>query len=112
MLKCFGCFGTARNSFKINSTSIPPRVRFVPEHERIQIDATYQTYDHDEFNAAELFDATSPPMPVPDIELSSDNDLANSTASSGFDYLPRAPAQILFPKFTNPDQLEAGSCYF
>ena len=87
-------------------------MRFVPEHERIQIDTTYQTYDHDEFNAAELFDPTSPPMPVPDIELSSDNDLANSTASSGFDYLPRAPAQILYPKFTNPDQLAVGSCHF
>ena len=87
-------------------------MRFVPEHERIQIDTTYQTYDHDEFNAAELFDPTSPPMPVPDIDLNSDNDLANSTASSGFDYLPRAPAQILYPKFTNPDQLAVGSCHF
>ena len=84
----------------------------MPEHERIQIDTTYQTYDHDEFNAAELFDPTSPPMPVPDIDLNSDNDLANSTASSGFDYLPRAPAQILYPKFTNPDQLAVGSCHF
>ena len=87
-------------------------MRFVPEHERIQIDTTYQTYDHDEFNATELFDPTSPPMPVPDIDLNSDNDLANSTASSGFDYLPRAPAQILYPKFTNPDQLAVGSCHF
>jgi len=86
-------------------------VRFVPESERIQIDTTYQAYEHDEFNAAELFDPTSPPMP--DIELNSDNDLANSTAASGFDYLPRGPAQILYPKFTNPDQLAtAGSCYF
>ena len=85
-------------------------MRFVPEHERIQIDTTYQTYDHDEFNATEIFDPTSPPMP--DIELNSDNDLANSIASSGFDYLPRAPAQILYPKFTNPDQLAVGSCHF
>ena len=85
-------------------------MRFVPEHERIQIDTTYQTYDHDEFNATEIFDPTSPPMP--DIELNSDNELANSIASSGFDYLPRAPAQILYPKFTNPDQLAVGSCHF
>ena len=87
-------------------------MRFVPEHERIQIDTTYQEYnhDHDEFDAAELYDPTSPPMP--DIELNSTNDLANSSAASGFDYLPRAPAQILYPKFTNPDQLEVGSCYF
>ena len=86
-------------------------MRFVPESERIQIDTTYQAYEHDEFNAAELFDPTSPPMF--DIELNSDNDLANSTAASGFDYLPRGPAQILYPKFTNPDQLAtAGSCYF
>ena len=86
-------------------------MRFVPESERIQIDTTYQAYEHDEFNAAELFDPTSPPMP--DIELNSDNDLANSTAASGFDYLPRGPAQILYPKCTNPDQLAtAGSCYF
>ena len=86
-------------------------MRFVPESERIQIDTTYQAYEHDEFNAAELFDPTSPPMP--DIELNSDNDLANSTAASGFNYLPRGPAQILYPKFTNSDQLAtAGSCYF
>ena len=84
-------------------------MRFVPEHERIQIDTTCQTFDHDEFDA-NIYEPTSPPMP--DIELSSDNDLANSTAASGFDYLPRAPAQILFPKFTNPEQLEVGSCYF
>jgi len=86
-------------------------VRFVPESERIQIDTTHQTYDHDEFDAAELYDPTSPPMP--DMELNSTNDLANSSAVSGFDYLPRGPAQILYPKFTNPDQLAtAGSCYF
>ena len=84
-------------------------MRFVPEHERIQIDTTFQAYEHDEFDAAEIFDPTSPPMP--DI-VNSDNDLANSSAASGFDYLPRAPAQILYPKFTNPDQLTAGSCYF
>ena len=87
-------------------------MRFVPEHERIQIDTTHQTFEQDELDAAELYDPTSPPMPVPDIELNSTNDLANSIASSGFDYLPRGPAQILYPKFTNPDQLEVGSCYF
>ena len=85
-------------------------MRFVPEHERIQIDTTYQTFDQDDIEIDDSFNPTSPPMP--DIELTSDNDLANSTAASGFDYLPRAPAQILFPKFTNPDQLEVGSCYF
>ena len=85
-------------------------MRFVPEHERIQIDTTHQTFEQDELDAAELYDPTS--LPMPDIELNSDNDLANSTAASGFDYLPRAPAQILYPKFTNPHQLEVGSCYF
>ena len=91
--------------------SIPPRVRFVPEHERIQIDTTHQTFEQDELDVAEIYDPTFPP-PMPEMELNSDTDLANSTAASGFDYLPRAPAQILYPKFTNPDQLEAGSCYF
>ena len=86
-------------------------MRFVPEHERIQIDTTHQTFEQDELDVAEIYDPTSPP-PMPEMELNSDNDLANSTAASGFDYLPRAPAQILYPKFTNPDQLEAGSCYF
>ena len=86
-------------------------MRFVPEHERIQIDTTHQTYEQDEFDVS--FDPTSPPMPLPDMELNSDNDLANSSAASGFDYLPRGPAQILYPKCTNPDQLATtGSCYF
>ena len=88
-------------------------MRFVPESERIQIDTSIQVLEQDEFDASELFDPTSPPMPVPDIDLNSTNDLANSTASSGFDYLPRPPAQILYPKFTHPDQLATtGSCYF
>ena len=88
-------------------------MRFVPESERIQIDTTHQTYEQDEFDAADMFDPTSPPMPAPNIELSSDNDLANSSAASGFDYLPRGPAHILYPKFTNPNQLATtGSCYF
>ena len=78
----------------------------MPENERIQIDMTY--HEKDDFDASEIYDPTSPPMP--EMELNSNNDLANST--SGFDYLPRAPAQILYPKFTNPDQLTAGSCYF
>ena len=82
----------------------------MPESERIQIDTTHQTFEQDELDVTELYDPTSPPMP--DIELNSDNDLANSTAASGFDYLPRAPAQIFYPKFTNPHQLEVGSCYF
>ena len=80
----------------------------MPENERIQIDMTY--HEQDNFDASEIYDPTSPPMP--EMELNSDTDLANSTAASGFDYLPRAPAQILYPKFTNPDQLTAGSCYF
>ena len=80
----------------------------MPENERIQIDMTY--HEQDDFDASEIYDPTSPPMP--EMELNSNNDLANSTAASGFDYLPRAPAQILYPKFTNPDQLTAGSCYF
>ena len=90
-------------------------MRFVPEHERIQIDTTYQAYDQDEFDAADIYNPTSPPPPppMPDMELNSDNDLANSTAASGFDYLPRGPAQMLYPKCTNPDQLATtGSCYF
>ena len=82
----------------------------MPESERIQIDTTHQTFEQDELDVTELYDPTSPPMP--DI-VNSDNDLANSSAASGFDYLPRGPAQILYPKFTNPDQLAtSGSCYF
>ena len=80
----------------------------MPESERIQIDMTY--HEQDDFDASEIFDPTSPPLP--EMELNSNTDLANSTAASGFDYLPRGPAQILYPKFTNPDQLTAGSCYF
>ena len=83
-------------------------MRFVPESEPIQIDMTY--HEQDDFDASEIFDPTSPPLP--EMELNSNTDLANSTAASGFDYLPRGPAQILYPKFTNPDQLTAGSCYF
>ena len=87
----------------------------MPEHERIQIDTTHQTFEQDELDLAELYNPTSPPPPppMPDMELNSDTDLANSSAASGFDYLPRGPAQILYPKFTNPNQLATtGSCYF
>ena len=82
----------------------------MPESERIQIDTTHQTFDQSDIEIDASFNPTSPPMP--DIELNSDNDLANSSAASGFDYLPRAPAQMLFPKWYNPDQLAGGSCHF
>ena len=58
-------------------------------------------YDDDE-----CFEPTSPPM------MSPSSDDANSIASSGFDYRPRGPAQALFLKMTNPDQLAVGSCHF
>ena len=78
----------------------------MPEHERIQIDTSsfaQEMYD-------ECFEPTSPPM-SPSSDINSGD--ANSIASSGFDYLPRGPAQTLFLKMTNPDQLAVvGSCHF
>ena len=60
----------------------------------------------------ECFNPTSSPTMPDDLGLNDDNDVANSIASSGFDYLPRGPAQSLILKCTNPDQLALGSCYF
>ena len=80
-------------------------MRFVPESERIQIDTSIQAFDQEE-----LYNECYPTSPMPDSDQSSD--VANSIASSGFDYLPRAPAQSLLLKCTNPNQLEVGSCYF
>ena len=105
--KSFGRLVTAPNSFSINPR--PTRVRFARESERIQIEASNLTEDQDQmFN--ECFNPTSP-MPD-DSDLNMDNDLANTSAASGFDYLPRGPAKSLILKCTNPDQLEIGSCYF
>ena len=84
-------------------------MRFAAEHERIQIDASVQSIDQAMYD--ECFEPMSPPM-HDDSDLNTDNELANSSAVSGFDYLPRGPAQSLFLKMTNPDQLEVGSCYF
>ena len=84
-----------------------PRVRFIRESERIQIDASAQSLNQDMYN--ECFNPTSPPM-MPESDQTSDE--ANSIASSGFDYLSRAPAQSLILKCKNPDQLALGSCYF
>ena len=48
---------------------------------------------------------------MPDFDQSSD--VANSEASLGFDHISRGPAQTLFLKMTNPDQLATtGSCFF
>ena len=87
----------------------PTRVRFVREAERIQIDSS-QSLAQDMYD--ECFDPTSSPTMPDDLGLNDDNDVANSIASSGFDYLPRGPAQSLILKCTNPDQLALGSCYF
>ena len=106
MLKSFlVCLATVPNSFNTN-----PRVRFIRESERIQIDASAQSLNQDVYN--ECFDPTSSPIPD-NLDLTMDNDLANSSAASGFDYLPKAPAQSLILKCTNSDQLATtGSCYF
>ena len=107
-LNFLGLLIAAPNSFSINPR-IPARVRFAAEHERIQIDASVQSIDQSMYD--ECFEPMSPPM-HDDSDLNTDNELANSSAVSGFDYLPRGPAQSLFLKMTNPDQLEVGSCYF
>ena len=50
--------------------------------------------------------------PMSEIELTQANDLADSTNSLGFEYIPGGPAQTLHLKCTNPDQLAVGSCHF
>ena len=107
-LNFFGRLITAPNSFSINPR-VPPRVRFVREAERIQIDASVQSIDQDMYN--ECFDPTFSPMPD-NLDLNPDNELANTSAASGFDCIPRGPAQSLLLKCTNPDQLAVGSCHF
>ena len=88
----------------MNLIRIPPRVRFVRESERIQIESSQSL-------AQDMYDeCLSPTSPSPDHD--DDDDLANSRAALGFDYLPRGPAQSLILKCTNPQQLEVGSCYF
>ena len=85
---------------------IPPRVRFVRETQRVQIDAGIQSISNEMYD--ECFNPTSPSMP----ESDRTSDDLNSIASSGFDYLPRGPPKSLTLKCTNPDQLALGSCYF
>ena len=99
---------TAANSLNMNLIRIPPRVRFVRESERIQIESS-QSLAQDMYN--ECLSPTSPSNDSlnPDHD---DDDFANSRAALGFDYLPRGPAQSLVLKCTNPQQLEIGSCYF
>ena len=101
----FDHFGYSTNSFSMNPR-VPPRVRFVAHHERIQIESSQSL-------AQEMYDGclepTSPPM-SPSSDFNSDD--ANSSAASGFEYLSRGPAQSLFLKMTNADQLAVGSCHF
>ena len=97
----FDHFGYSTNSFSMNPR-VPPRVRFVREAERIQIERS-QSLAQDMYD--ECFEPISPPM-------SSSSDDANSSAASGFDYLPRGPAQTLVLNMTNADQLAVGSCHF
>jgi len=107
-LNFLGLLIAAPNSFSINPR-VPPRVRFVREAERIQIDASVQSIDQDMYN--ECFDPTFSPTPD-NLDLNPDNELANTSAALGFDYIPRGPAQSLLLKCTNPDQLAVGSCHF
>ena len=93
----------APNSFSMNPR-VPPRVRFIREAERIQIDSHVHSVAQDMYD--ECFEPISPPRS--ELENSS-TDLAKSL---GFDSLPKGPAQSLILKCTNPDQLEVGSCYF
>ena len=48
-----------------------------------------------------------------DIRLDMDNDdRLNDWASQGFEHLSRRPPRSLQPRFTNPNQLSRGSCFF
>ena len=85
----------------------PTRVRFARESERVQIDTSIQTADQEDM----YNECYYPTSPMPDFDQSSD--VANSEASLGFDHISRGPAQTLFLKMTNPDQLAiTGSCFF
>ena len=78
----------------------------MPEHERIQIDTSVQTFNQEMYD-----ECITPTSPSSSNSVANSDDL-NSIASSGFDHLPRAPAKSLILKCTNPDQLSRGSCYF
>ena len=81
------------------------------ESESIQVDETFvdiHAEDDDDFEY-------DPPANDNDndIRLDMDNDdRLNDWASQGFEHLSRRPPRSLQPRFTNPNQLSRGSCFF
>ena len=78
------------------------------DSEAIQIDESFV-----EIHAEQEYEppSTRPGMdPTTNMDLLMDDE--NDWASQGFEYLNRRPPRSQQPRFTNPNQLSRGSCFF
>ena len=87
-----------------------PRVSFRGHTDSIQVDETFVEI-HAEDNEEVHPPSTRPGMdPTTNMDLLMDDE--NDWASQGFEYLNRRPPRSQQPRFTNPNQLSRGSCFF
>ena len=93
-----------------------PRVSFSGhvDSESIQVDETFVDIHAEDDNDNDMdfeYQPASQTQPGTDMDLMTDTD--NDWASQGFDFLSRrALPRSQQPRFTNPNQLNRGSCFF
>ena len=88
-----------------------PRVSFRGHTDSIQVDETFV-----EIHAEDNEEVAALTRPGTNLDTNTNMDLLmdddNDWASQGFEYLNRRPPRSQQPRFTNPNQLSRGSCFF
>ena len=92
-----------------------PRVTFKGhvDSEAIQIDESFVEV-HAEQDDDDNVEVQQPPSTRPGMDPNTNMDLLmdDDWASQGFEFLNRRPPRSQQPRFTNPQQLNRGSCFF
>ena len=117
--------GDVATEFKVYGLIRNPRVSFRghTDSEAIRVDETFVEIhaedDDDNDNDNDTNDFEYQPFslnrPGTDTDTNTNMDLLmdqNDWASQGFDHLNRRPPRSQQPRFTNPNQLSRGSCFF
>ena len=104
--------GDVATEFKWYGFIRNPRVSFKGhvDSEAIQVDETFVEIHAEDNDNEEVQPPSTRPGLGTNMDLLMDDD--NDWASQGFEYLNRRPPRSQQPRFTNPNQLSRGSCFF
>ena len=84
------------------------------DSEAIQIDESFVEVHAEQDDDDDNVEVQQPPSTRPGMDPNTNMDLLmdDDWASHGFEFLNRRPPRSQQPRFTNPQQLNRGSCFF